>query len=100
MDKNDYFQFFNYCYEGDLDNAKHIYFSKYIDIRNNNDKIFKFCCQACQDMYGYNEKFNKQSNNLLKIINFLCTICCKYYIEIIDDKLINWKIINKIIIKI
>ena len=51
-------------------------------------------------MYGYNDRFTEHSKKLIIIIKFLSIICPYYEYEIIDDKLIDWKIMNKIIIKI
>ena len=100
MDNNIYLQFFSYCYEGEIDKAKELYFNnhEYINIRKNNDKIFKFCCQASIDMCEYNDKFNEQSKNILKVIIFLCELCNYYKIEIQNNKLINWNIEKHIII--
>ena len=95
-----YIDFFNYCYEGDIKNATKCYYAYLPNIRSKNDKIFRFCCEASHDMYGYNDRFTEHSKKLSTIIKFLSIICPYYEYKIIDDKLIEWKIINKIIITI
>lgn len=90
--------FFHYCYEGDLINAQKIYHENYpyINIRWKNDKIFKFCCKAAQDMDGYNEIFTKQAKNIIQVILFIRNLCKLYHIQIENDKLIDWKIQKQI----
>ena len=102
MDHNKTLKFFHYCYEGEFESAKDIYYQNVeeIDIRYKKDKIFCFCCQSVIDMDNYNERFILHAKKLLNILKFLCMICNKYKIIIENDKLIDWKIENKIIIKI
>jgi hypothetical protein len=95
-----YINFFFYCYEGDIENARICYHTYYPNIRLNKDKIFRFCCITAQEMYGYSHRFTEHSKKLINIIKFLTIICPYYDIKIIDNKLIEWKINNKIIITI
>jgi hypothetical protein len=103
MDKDINLQFFHYCYEGDIYNAKQLYYENYpyLNISWKKDKIFRFCCKSAQDMYGYNDIFTNHAKKLIIIIKFLSSICNNYSIKIENDKLIEWKIQdNKIIITI
>jgi hypothetical protein len=95
-----YIDFFNYCFEGDIESARICYYTYSPNIRLKNDKIFRFCCDASQEMYGYSERFTEHSKKLINIIKFLSIICPYYEIKIFNDKLIEWKINNKIIITI
>lgn len=95
-----YNDFFSYCYEGDIENARICYHTYSPNIRLKNDKIFRFCCEAAQDMYGYNDRFTEHSKKLINVIKFLSIICPYYDIKIINDILIEWKITKKIIITI
>ncbi len=100
MNKKKLLQFFSYCYEAELEKASEIYYNNKINIRWNNDKIFKFCCQSAQDMYGYNERFTQHSVKLLNTIKYLASLCSDYNIKIINDKLIDWNVKKQIIITI
>jgi hypothetical protein len=97
MDHDKTLKFFHYCYEGEFESAKDIYYQNVeaIDIRYKKDKIFRFCCQSIIDMDNYNERFILHAKKLLNILKFLCMICNKYKIIIENDKLIDWKVENK-----
>lgn len=97
MDTIIFNQFFNYCFKGDIINAKLIYFSNDdINVRYKNDKIFRFCCEAAKNMDGYNDRFTNHSKKLIDVIKFLCELCNDYKVYIDNNHLIEWKI-NKII---
>ena len=100
MNKKILLQFFSYCYEAELEKASDIYYNNKINIRWLDDRIFKFCCESSQDMYGYSERFTQHSIKLLDTIKFLVSLCPDYKITIDNNKLVEWNVKKQIIITI
>jgi len=91
-----YSKFYEYCLNGDLDNVIFLYYTRNINIRNNNDKIFINCCEILIKSNINKEKYK----NVLNVLLFLCTICKDYYMEIKNNKLITYIINPKYLITI
>ncbi len=90
-----YSKFYEYCFNGDLDNIIFLYYTRNINIRYKNDKIFINCCELL-----IKSNNNDKYKNILNVLLFLCTLCKDYYMEIKNNKLISYIIYPKYLITI
>jgi hypothetical protein len=89
---NIYLTLYNYCIDGNLDDIIFLYYTHSINIRQENDKIFKDCCNLLLINTNIDDEKYK---NKLDVLLFLCTLCSFYYLQIQNKKLISWKIDEK-----
>jgi hypothetical protein len=86
-----FLKLYEYCIDGNLDDFIFLYYTNCINIRQENDKIFKESSNLLLNTNIDDDKYK----NKLDVLLFLCTLCPFYYMRIENKKLISWKINEK-----
>lgn len=75
---NYYEVFYDACISGNIKIAEWLFLTDKVDIRRDNDLIFKICCQE----------------NIVQIVELLCRLTNFYICKIDDNKIVFWRTID------